>query len=117
MRYYNLEMMNCSFLKPEGEEPYKIWLDDERMAPKGWVHIKTDDYAVWCMKNCKVSHISLDHDLGEDCGTGYDVICWIEEEVFMNNKFILPEISIHSANPVGVSKMKQVLEVIRRRNV
>ncbi len=54
----------------------------------------------------------LDHDLGcfDEDGreyTGYDVLCWLEE-----NTYFLPtsEIRIVSANPVGRQRMQQVID-------
>jgi hypothetical protein len=53
----------------------------------------------------KVTHISLDHDLGDDTrGTGYDVILWIEEQVFTCG-FKAPVIYVHSANTSACEKM------------
>jgi hypothetical protein len=45
-----------------------------------------------------VTHVSLDHDLGDDQrGTGYDVILWIEEAVALKG-FTPPALFVHSAN-------------------
>jgi len=51
----------------------------------------------------------LDHDLGETSKTGYDVMAWLEEHPDR-----LPETVVFvSANPVGVQRMRAVLEAIR----
>ena len=61
---------------------YKIWLDDERPAPDGWILARWPQEAISWLASGDVTHISLDHDLGDDSrGTGYDVILWIEEAV------------------------------------
>jgi hypothetical protein len=62
-----------------------------------------------------VTHISLDHDLGDDdnIGTGYDVVLWIEEQVVMGD-FTPPKISVHSANPPAKKRMKQGIAQIRK---
>ncbi|WP_421199838.1 cyclic-phosphate processing receiver domain-containing protein [Aeromonas enteropelogenes] len=75
----------------------KLYLDDERITPVGWVRVFWPDEAIAWLETETVTEISLDHDLGDDRGTGYDVILWIENEVMTNN-FIPPQIHIHSAN-------------------
>ena len=56
----------------------KIYLDDIRTEPDGWVSAKTAQEAIELLKSNNISKISLDHDLGDDKnGTGYDVILWI----------------------------------------
>lgn len=84
----------------------KLYLDDERKTPVGWVRVFWPDEAIAWLETETVTEISLDHDLGEDDrGTGYDVILWIENEVMTNN-FILPQIHIHSANVSARRKME-----------
>ena len=52
----------------------KVYLDDERIAPEGWVQVRWPDEAIKLLQTGSVSHLSLDHDLGDDQrGTGYDV--------------------------------------------
>ncbi len=58
------------------------------------------------MKVGGVTHLSLDHDLGDDThGTGYDVVLWIEEQVATTD-FEPPEIVVHSANVSARAKME-----------
>ncbi|MFM5372542.1 cyclic-phosphate processing receiver domain-containing protein [Aeromonas veronii] len=84
----------------------KLYLDDERKTPVGWVRVFWPDEAIAWLKTEMVTEISLDHDLGDDDrGTGYDVILWIENEVMTNN-FIHPQIHIHSANVSARRKME-----------
>lgn len=84
----------------------KLYLDDERKTPVGWVRVFWPDEAIAWLKTEMVTEISLDHDLGDDDrGTGYDVILWIENEV-MTNHFISPKIHIHSANVSARIKME-----------
>lgn len=76
----------------------KVFLDDERETPNGWVRAYWPDEAISLLKTGNVKEISLDHDLGSDeRGTGYDVILWIEEMVvtFGFNPTI---IHVYSAN-------------------
>lgn len=84
----------------------KLYLDDERKTPVGWVRVFWPEEAIAWLKTEMVTEISLDHDLGDDDkGTGYDVILWIENEVMTNN-FIPPQIHIHSANVSARRKME-----------
>ena len=84
----------------------KLYLDDERETPAGWIRVFWPDEAIAWLKTEMVTEISLDHDLGDDGrGTGYDVILWIENEV-MTNYFIPPKIHIHSANVSARRKME-----------
>ena len=91
----------------------KIYLDDEREAPKGWTRIKKSLTAIILLESGIVDEISLDHDLGDDRrGTGYNVLLWIENEIVMNNAFKLPRITIHTANPPARERMLAALENI-----
>ena len=83
----------------------KLFLDDQRIPPAGWTHVRTSQEAIEILKRGNVTEISLDHDLGDDVrGTGYDVVLWIEEAVFTRD-FDPPQITVHSANPSARRKM------------
>lgn len=93
----------------------KVWLDDERPMPAGFDrHVRTANEAIDIIKSGGVSLISLDHDLGEDSnGTGYDVAKFIEEGAFLGT--VPPmEVRVHSANPVGASRMRMCIENAKR---
>ena len=85
----------------------RVYLDDEREAPEGWVRVRTAAEAIAKLRTGQVDEISLDNDLGaeEVCGTGYGVICWIETMTATVRDFTPPEIHIHTANPVAREKM------------
>lgn len=93
----------------------KVFLDDERVAPAGWVQVRWPDEAIKLLQDGAVTHLSLDHDLGDDQrGTGYDVLLWIEREVALS-QFIPPSsIEVHSANPAGRKRMLAAIESIFR---
>ncbi|MCD6436385.1 MAG: hypothetical protein J7L15_08395 [Clostridiales bacterium] len=92
----------------------KLYLDDERTAPNGWVNIKSAEMAIQLLKKGVVEELSLDHDLGRK-KTGYDVLLWIEKEM-LTQGFSMPNaIYIHTANPVGRMKMEQAISSITRR--
>lgn len=92
----------------------KVWLDDERPAPAGWVPVRWPEEAIERLRSNTVTHISLDHDLGDDArGTGYDVIVWIEQEM-RRSGFRPPHIAIHSANPAARARMAAGVAAIVR---
>jgi hypothetical protein len=95
----------------------KIWLDDVRQPPSGWIHIETvEELIPFFKKNRnKITHLSLDHDLGENIMSGYDFITWLEKMVFTGKYNSVPDIKVHSANPVGRKNIMQGLKSIHRR--
>lgn len=92
----------------------RVFLDDERTAPTGWVQVRWPDEAIALLELGQVSEISLDHDLGDDeRGTGYDVILWLEEAVVVRG-FKAPKIKVHSANTSAKEKMLSGIASIER---
>ena len=97
----------------------KLWIDDTRPAPEGYVWCKSVNEAkdtilllelyATVNEDYKVELIDLDHDAGDYAGEGGDYIRlldWLEE-----TKRDYP-IHIHSMNPVGVENMRRII----RRN-
>jgi len=92
----------------------KVYLDDERETPPGWMRVYWPDEAIDLLKRGEVNEISLDHDLDDDeRGTGYDVLLWIEEQVFHHN-FKPPIIHVHSANASAREKMESAVRTIQK---
>lgn len=92
----------------------KVYLDDLRPTPEGWVRVYWPDEAIELLKTGEVEIISLDHDLGDDeRGTGNDVVLWIEEAVFTQH-FTPPEIKVHSANSAARKKMEAGIASIKQ---
>ena len=90
----------------------KVYLDDIRPAPDGWLRVYWPDEAIELLKTGDVAEISLDHDLGDDDrGTGYDVLLWLEEAV-MTRGFNAPTINLHSANTSARQRMQQAVATI-----
>ncbi len=91
----------------------KVWLDDIRPAPAGWIRTYWPEEVIELLKTGDVEEISLDHDLGDHFGrppgidkerTGYDVLTWMEEAV-LTDGFVPPVINIHTANVVAEARM------------
>lgn len=87
----------------------KIYLDDVRNAPEGWELARNaqEFEQLYEANKDHVTHISLDHDLGDNQKTGHDVVKYLMtkviEEMKVTKKLLsnFPLISCHSANPVG----------------
>ena len=94
----------------------KIFLDDIRsLSPdSSWIVVRYVDECTEYLKSGEVTHISLDHDLGETdhLRSGYDVAVWMEKKAADGelNRMIM---TCHSANPVGKRRIEQVFENIR----
>lgn len=108
----------------------KIWVDDIRKPPYGYVWCKSVNEAIHCIEsheeeiqwlmdiaetvdcyNCQnywgIDIIDLDHDAGDYASDGGDYIKlldWLEET---GRSY---PIRIHSMNPVGVENMRRVIE-------
>lgn len=93
----------------------KVYLDDKRITPIGYSRVYWPEEAIELLKTGKVTEISLDHDLGDDeHGTGYDVVLWIEEQVYLNN-FKPPIIKVHSDNSSARDKMLNGINNLNKR--
>jgi len=92
----------------------KLYIDDLRPCPNGYVLARTYAEALDQLRSNTFDEISLDHDLGEE-KTGYDILCWIEWQVFTlaPDDFANTVLKVHSANPVGRQRMLQVIESIK----
>ena len=90
----------------------KIFLDDVRKAPEGFILLKTCKATITMLMMHDIEVLSLDHDLGTK-DTGYDVLLWIEQAVALA-RYNPPKLLVHSANPVGRDKMFQAIKSIER---
>lgn len=90
----------------------KLWLDDLRPAPDGWIWAKTVPEAIEILNSHNVSEVSLDHDLGENEQTGYDFACELERRAFEGQP--LPLWAVHSANPTGRDNIVRALKSAER---
>jgi hypothetical protein len=93
----------------------RVYLDDERQTPEGWVRAYWPSEVIALLETGNVTELSLDHDLGDDeRGTGYDVILWLEEAV-ATRAFTPPRaITVHSANASAREKMQAGVRAIER---
>lgn len=90
----------------------KIWLDDVRSAPEGYLLCLSVNAAKAAIeeaeaKNCPIEVIDCDHDLGDyahDGGDGIKLIDWLAER----GSFY--PIRLHTMNPVGRDNMRRTVE-------
>jgi hypothetical protein len=97
----------------------KVWLDDIRIPPDGWIWAKNADEFSVLLFTRYISEISFDHDIASftDTGdevTGYTCLCWVEKMIMNDPNFPIPKMYVHSANPVGRQKMQKVIDKIER---
>ena len=100
----------------------RLWVDDIREAPKGYVWCRSVGEAKFCIKRSEsvdingkkifepIELIDIDHDAGNyvyDGGDYIKLLGWLEET---NRNY---PIRIHSMNPVGRENMRNI---IRRNN-
>ena len=91
----------------------KLWIDDSRPAPKGYVWCLSVNQAkaviTTAMKcNDKIDLVDLDHDAGIYACDGGDyirILDWLEEY----DVCYFP-IHIHSQNVVGVANMRAIIQ-------
>lgn len=101
----------------------KLWIDDVRPAPEGYVWCKSvneakkmielieTSYVYWnpsrTIDYYTVDIIDIDHDAGDYASDGGDYIRLLDwlEETGRNYP-----IRIHSMNPVGIANMRRIIE-------
>lgn len=90
----------------------KIWLDDIREAPEGWIQCKSPMTVIDLVRSNKVEEISLDFDLGLLEPSGIIVLDWIEVQVYTGFPIDIPIMHVHSSNPVGRKRMQLLINKI-----
>ena len=91
------------------KNPVKIWVDDVRQAPDGYVWCRSVNETIAVMKRNPVDVLDMDHDAGDYAKDGGDyirILDWLESHPEINP----PTIRIHSMNPVGVENMRRIIQ-------
>ncbi|MFD0050059.1 cyclic-phosphate processing receiver domain-containing protein [Actinomycetes bacterium NPDC127524] len=93
-------------------EKISVFLDDHRRAPLGYVLAETIDECLELLRNFRIEHLSLDHDLLSKTRNGFLLVqMMIREKLFANR------ITIHSANSVGGKAMYNCLKQAQQDSV
>ena len=94
----------------------KLWIDDVRPAPVGYIWYKSTNNALRSIRGyySLIEEISLDHDAGDYVKDGGDYIEILNElerlSHLLNKDFSYIKFRIHSMNPVGVQNMRAIIE-------
>lgn len=96
----------------EDEKVMKIWLDDERMVPQGYIGTKSVNETIQLieeaeLKKIVIELIDVDHDLGKFAYDGGDAIKLLDYLVERESYY---PIRIHTANPVGRANMERLIQ-------
>ena len=93
------------------EAKVKIWVDDIRPVPEGFVGVKSVNETISLIEKSErngliIALLDLDHDLGDYAYDGGDAIkildYLVERETFY-------PVTIHTANPVGRENMERMI--------
>ena len=91
----------------------KLWIDDLRPAPSGYIWVKSVKAAIWQYEHNMIDDnilIDLDHDAGDYASEGGDYIKlldWLEAKNIVDTGY---SFHLHSMNPVGVQNMRAIIE-------
>lgn len=93
---------------------FKVYMDDARDTPEGWHRTYSVAETIELLRTRTVTHLSLDNDLGENQTEGYKVLDWLEETVYYDSTFPMPEVTVHSSNLSRVAYMHNALKNIAK---
>jgi hypothetical protein len=82
----------------------RLWLDDVRPAPEGWMLVKTVEEAIEVLVAEDVEEISLDNDLGGFEREGREVCVWMEA-----NGVWPAIVHLHTSNNPASTYMRAIL--------
>lgn len=91
----------------------KLYVDDERSCPSGWDLARSYAEAIEKLSSIEYIDLSLDHDIASyENGrekTGYDIALWLANRKMTTGEYVPPNITCHSANPVGRARIEGVI--------
>lgn len=92
---------------------HKLWVDDFRDAPDGWLEARSVELAIKAIRQFKPLTISLDHDieLRRDDET-FKPVAYFIGEMYNNDTFWADDLTVvvHSDNPSGAKELQAILE-------
>ncbi len=95
----------------------KLWVDDERPAPEGWVWVTRPAEAIRALATGTVTDLSLDHDLGIDPETNEPqttrpIVLWLCEmdAAHTRRRYWPDQVRVHSQNPVGRQWLEAMID-------
>ncbi len=81
----------------------KLYVDDVREVPEGWVLTRTITEAIRLLATMKVDEVSLDHDYLYN--ETYEPVA---RYIALMPKETRPKYYVHSSNPYAYNKYKQI---------
>lgn len=99
-------------MPPERSSRMRIWVDDIRTAPSGYVWCKSVNQARKTILQAEerqeaVELIDLDHDAGDYAAYGGDYIKLLDWMAETGRKY---PVRLHTANPVGRANMQRLID-------
>lgn len=88
----------------------KLWIDDVRPAPDGYIWIKTVEQAKSAIRHYErnMTDDTIIFDLGYDSDQDYiKILDWLEEKGIVDTGYFF---HLHSQNPVGVENMRRIIQ-------
>lgn len=119
---WEIEARRQAIMAEQEGRPIRLWHDDIRQAPDGWVWARRNETAKAILETGLVTEASLDHDLGlhgldpseyespevlvgdSPDGDGRDLCRWMVREGRVPDR-----VTIHSFNPPGAKEMAAIL--------
>lgn len=89
----------------------KIWVDDVRPVPAGYVGTKSVNETIALIEKVEadganIELLDLDHDLGDYASDGGDAIKILD---YLAERETFYPVQIHTANPVGRANMERTI--------
>lgn len=99
-------------MKVKMHRTMKIWVDDLRPVPEGYVGTKSVNETIKIIEKAenegiRIEFLDLDHDLGDYAPDGGDAIKILD---FLAERGTFYPIKIHTANPVGRANMERMIQ-------
>jgi len=89
----------------------KVYLDDDRSAPEGWIRAYWPDEVIRLLETGTVTHLDLDYYLNDNKrGTGGTVLLAIEKMINEGKLVALPEIKSHTSS----ARMREQMDLAIR---
>ena len=95
----------------------KVFVDDLRECPERYELFRSaEDFLAWRQKNndVEIDILALDHDLGENCLNGYELVQELVESTRMDN---IKTIIFHTDNLIGMKNMYYYLSNAQKHGI
>lgn len=89
----------------------RIFLDNFKEAPIGWVHAYTAEEAIRLLANFNVTDLSMDNEVNNGDAPGYYVLNWIENQILYSH-YKPPKIHTHATNANNFKRMSTIIDSI-----